>query len=81
MNALGREGGEVVPFVCPRCRDLPDRFLQRRISTQIRLNRAIIIGFAIAQLGGFWLLQSHMNQSDIARREIAARLDECRRER
>ena len=74
------DGGRLASFTCPRCGYLPDRFFSRRLSAQLRLNRTIIIGFALVQLGGIWILQQHLTRADQMRSEVSAKLDQYRRE-
>lgn len=62
-------------MTCPRCGYLPDSFLGRRISAQLRLNRAILAAVVLIQLAGFVFIQLHLNRADQMRREILERLD------
>ncbi len=67
-------GGRLASFTCPRCGYLPDRFLSRRISAQLRLNRLLIAGFIVVQLVGFSFLSYELVLANSTRVRVTAKL-------
>ncbi len=63
------DSGRLASFTCPRCGYLPDRFLSRRISAQLKLNRLLIAMLGVLQLGmAYELWLANRTRQDITGR-------------